>query len=488
MTRVSNSALIPYIPLDRDSKTPLYTQIYAAIHEAILSGRLAPGTQLPATRTLAAELQISRIPAVNAFDQLKAEGYLEGRSGSGTYVADPTPDAQVSPIRWLHPGPSDGATSDSADAPSQGSNRRPGAFAIDIPSVDHFPRDVFSRLIRRHAAKLDEISGDGNPDPAGSYRLREALAEYLRAARGVRCDAKQILIVSGGTMAVTISTMALTTSESTVCIEEPSHPRVREVMQATSATLIPVAVDAEGINVAALSRLGDAVRLVHVTTSPQYPLGTSMSIPRRIALSDWAHRHGAWIIEGEYHAPFRYGGRPFASLQGMDTDGRVIFAGSFSSVLFPALRLGYVIAPPDLVGDFLRIRQTIDRYSPLLYQCVLADFIKEGHFTRYLRRMRGVYLARRNALIQALHSDASDVLSLGVADGGLHVVAFLPPGINDQEVVRHASAKGLTPTALSTCYTTNASRSGLLLSFAGSDELVLKEAVQDLASVIRELR
>jgi GntR family transcriptional regulator / MocR family aminotransferase len=475
----------PLIPFDREAPEPLYRQIYNGFRSEILSGRLRPGQLLPSTRSLARDLQVSRIPVVNAFALLTSEGYIEGRLGSGTYVSACIPEEISAPIRWRplsSPLLTDGARN--GGVPTA---QKFGPFRVSLPAFDHLPRDTLARLMRRHVANLPmEFMGYG--DPAGYLPLREALATYLRAARAVNCEASQIIIVPGSHMGMRISAMALTNEDSIVCVEEPGYTLAKKALRAANATVVPVSVDDDGIDVAAIRRLGRAARLVHVTPSHQYPLGTSMSIPRRIELTDWANRQEGWILEDDYDSEFRYKGRPLSSMQGMDTGERVIYVGTFSKSLFPALRLGYVVAPASLVEAFAATRETLDLFPPILPQMMLADFMREGHFTRHLRRMRSLYQARRDVLVHALETRAGDVLTAGNTDAGLHLVAFLPPGVDDLEVVRRAALRGLFPSALSRRYATSAARSGLLLGFGASTEDVLTDAVDDLADVIRGMR
>ena len=459
----------PYIPFDRNSGVPFYRQIYDAYRTAILSGRLTPGQRVPSTRALAEELQISRIPVLHAIGQLIDEGYLEGRAGSGTYIAESSPDEQTTPIRWLPHASRASSSLKSAENTPPTSHEGVGPFRVSQPALDHFPRDAMARLTRRHALTMPaDLMSYG--DPAGYGPLRQAIAEYLRSTRAVDCDADQVIIVSGSTMGIRISAMALTNADSVVCVEEPGYADAQAALRAANATIAPIKVDAEGLDVAAVRRLGRPVKMAYITPSHQYPLGTSMSVPRRIDLANWAVANDAWILEDDYDSEFRYRGRPLSSLQGMSTGSRVVYVGSFSKVLFPALRVGYLVVPDSLVDECSRIRSSLDIFPPILTQLVLTDFLREGHLARHMRRMRAIYRARRDTLVTALSASASDVLSVGVTDAGLHLVAFLLPGIDDVEVVRRARLRGMFPTALSTCYVTSAARSGLLLGFAGSSE------------------
>jgi GntR family transcriptional regulator/MocR family aminotransferase len=486
MKAAPTAGLTPYIPFDRSSGVPFYTQIYDGYRTAILSGRLGPGQRLPSTRTLAAELRISRLPVLNAFEQLLHEGYLEGKVGSGTYVRDCIPDEVSRPMRLPRPVPAFPRRV-LALAPGAIRSRRDdgsGAFK-SLPALDHFPHETFARLIRRHADSLsDDLLAYG--DPAGYAPLREAIAAYLRTARAVDCEPEQVIIVSGSQLGLRVAAMALTTAESVACMEEPGYRGARQALAVSSANVVPIAVDREGIDVAALARIGPRAKLAYVTPSHQYPLGVSLGVSRRLELLGWAERNDSWILEDDYDSEFRYSSRTLGALQGMDTSDRVIYLGTFSKVLFPALRLGYMVVPHELVTRFVRARESLDLCSPLLYQLVLTDFLNEGHFARHLRRMRAVYLRRRDAVIAAVREYASDVLTIENTDAGLHLLAFLDPGVDDRALARRASQQGLFPGSLSSLYASTPSRSGLILGFGGSDESVLAEGVRALAGLIRD--
>jgi GntR family transcriptional regulator / MocR family aminotransferase len=487
MRRSASIGVMPIIPFDRTSQVPFYQQIYEGVRAAITSGRLMPGQRLPSTRTLAEELHISRYPVFSAFDQLLQEGYLDGKVGSGTFVRYNIPDDVNRPIGARRPAPGAASAPVAPSTPDVESEREHGTgpLAVSSPALDHFPTEIFARLIRRHLTGPPELLAYG--DPAGYGPLREAVVEYLRTARAVDCDASQVLILSGSQMGLIVSALALTTPESAVCVEEPGYPGARQALGAAGATIIPVEVDSDGIDVAALARLDRPIGLVYVTPSHQYPLGMSMGLARRLELLRWAANASAWIIEDDYDSEYRYSSRPVGSLQGMDSDGRVIYLGTFSRGLFPALRIGYMVVPRQLVERFLRVRATLDIFSPTLYQLAVNDFLREGQFARHLRRMRAIYVARRDALLGAIQEEAADVLTVGNTDAGLHVVAYLGDGIDDNDVALRAASLGVFPRALSSCYMTSAVRPGLIMGFGGSDESVLRGAITTLANLIRNL-
>ena len=475
-----------HLPLDRSSDHPIHRQIYDGLRRAILEARLSPGQRVPSTRALAEDLGVSRLPVLTAYDQLLHEGYLEGRTGSGTFVSAAIPDD------LLTPPSSPGARASARrvgrvtrSAPRPRDEGGLGPFRMSLPALDRFPHAIWARLVARRARMLrpaDMAYGD----PAGLVALRVAVAEHLRAARAVRCEVEQVLIVSGSQAAARLAATVLLGSDDRVAMEDPGSPLIRAALGAEGADVVPIPVDEEGISVAALQRRGIRVRAVYVTPSHQYPLGTSMTAARRLALLDWAHRERAWLLEDDYDSEYRYVSRPLGALQGMDAHERVIYIGTFSKVLFPALRVGYIVVPSALRQRFVDARETFDLFSPTLYQLALADFLSEGHFARHLRRMRGVYRARRDALLTGLARHCAGRLTVINADAGLHLAVLLEGGLDDRDVVRRMAARGLTATPLSSCYAAGGGGgpNGLLLGFGGSTERRLLEATRVLGQIL----
>ncbi|WP_394830411.1 PLP-dependent aminotransferase family protein [Pendulispora rubella] len=464
-----------HLPIDRASRIPIYRQIYDGLRQAILDGVLHPGQKVPSTRALAEELEVSRLPVLTAYEQLLHECYLEGRLGSGTFVSAALPDHL---LRSPAPAHRRGRIRPPPAARDYGGL---GPFRTSLPALDQFPQAVWARLVARHAHTMTRAQM-AYGDPAGVAALRDAIAEHLRAARGVRCEAEQVLVVSGSQAALRVTAAVLLARGDGVAMEEPGYPGARAALTAGGARAIPVAVDEEGLRVSTLRTRG-AMRAVYVTPSHQYPLGMSMTAARRLELLDWASRQNAWILEDDYDSDYRYVSRPLGALQGMDTQARVIYIGSFSKVLFPALRIGYVVVPPSLVPRFADARASLDLFSPTLYQLALAEFLREGHFARHVRRMRGVYMKRREALLTGLARHCAEWLSVYNADAGLHVTVLLARGINDDNLVARMAARRLTATALSACYAGRARQQGLLLGFGGSTERRLLEATRILSEI-----
>jgi GntR family transcriptional regulator/MocR family aminotransferase len=324
-------------------------------------------------------------------------------------------------------------------------------------------------------------------DPAGLLPLRAAIAEYLRTSRAVKCEPDHVLITSGSQAALRICAGVVFNQGDVVAIEEPGYPGAHAAFRADGAQLLPIPVDGEGLRVDVLTAVRRRVRAVYITPSHQYPLGSSMSAARRIALLEWAERKNALIIEDDYDSEFRYVSRPLGALHGMSEREGIVYIGTFSRVLFPSVRIGYLVAPPSLIDAFAKSSETLAMFSPTLYQLALADFLREGHFSRHLRRMRLLYRARRDALLAGLDRYCADVLTGHNADAGLHVATLLGRGINDTDALKRIAEDGLTAVSLSSCYLGPRPRQGLLLGFGGSDESQLNTATRDLGKILNGL-
>ena len=483
MRSPASPQLLALVSVDRSSPAPLHRQIYDRMRRAILEGMLRAGQRVPSTRTLAAELGVSRLPVLTAYEQLLHEGYLTGRTGSGTFVSAGLPE------ETLQPGPARAprGVRPAARAPHPRDEGGLRPFRVSLPALDAFPHALWARLVARHAHRLAPTHM-AYGDPAGLGALRSAIAEHLRTARAVRCEAEQVLVVSGSQAALRLCASVLLARGDLVAVEEPGYPGARAALAMGGAEVAPVPVDAEGMDLGALHALGPRVRAAYVTPSHHYPLGASTSAARRLALLEWAARRGAYVLEDDYDSEYRYVSRPLGAMQGMDAKGRVVYVGTFSKVLFPALRVGYLVVPPALWDAFVAAREALDIFSPTLYQLALADFLREGHFARHLRRMRAVYARRREALLDGLSRHCGELLALHNADAGLHAATLLPSGVSDVAVVRRMEARGLTATPLSSCYLGPALRQGLLLGFGGSDERALDAATRTLGELLRDAR
>lgn len=489
MSRLTTS-FVPPIALDVRSKTPLYRQIAVWFQRAIVDGQLRPGQRVPSTRALAEQLRISRIPVLGAYELLIAEGYLRPFVGAGTCVSESIPDGVFGPARR------ESVSTIEESSPLGGkrrTSRRAGAMpgpaqewlerARGCVDLTRFPLREWSRLVNRHARKLTrEVMGYS--DAMGYWPFREALAEYLGAFRGVRCDPSQVLITTGSQQGVQLAALALLDPRDPVLIEEPSYPGAQQALKAAGAQLIPVPVDHEGMNVECAIRRAGRARVAFVTPSHQFPLGVTMSAARRLELLAWAGRNGAWILEDDYDSEFRFGGSPIGSLQGVDSEARVIYIGTLSKVMAPAMRLGFVVIPRDLVRSFVMLRSASDTFAPMLYQLVMTDFIREGHFSHHLKRMRSLYAEKRSTMVTALQAEFGDTLEIVGDEAGLHVVAFLPPGISDYEVSRQSRQNGVSVGPLSPCYASQPRRNGLVLGYASMSDQQIYETVAGLKTTI----
>lgn len=491
-----------------DPVVTLHSQIHERIRGTILSGGLAPGTRLPSSRTLAGDLGVSRNTVEVAFTQLEAEGFLIRRVGAGTFVASsiPAPErlprkprmtAAPPPARPAgEPLSARGRLAVAASSRAEIWVRRTNGpfpevleqpsrrlFARGMPALSSVPLRTWRRLVAHRARHwLGESLGHGN---AAGYRpLREALVTYLATARGVVCDWRQIIILNSTQQACDLAARLLLDPGDPAWIEEPGYLGAWAALYGTGATIVPVPVDEEGLIVNAGVALAPAARLAYVTPSHQLPTGATMSLARRLALLEWADRASAWVIEDDFDSEFRYTSRPLAALQGLRADGRVIYAGTFSKVLFPALRMAYAVLPEGLVGAFTAARASIDGFSPSFMQAVMTDFITAGHLGAHIRRMRALYRERRDVLLDAVARRLAGRIEVKSADTGLHATGWLPPGTDDRDVSRRAALKDLDLPPLSRFYHTHPPVPGLLFNFANAPPADIRRGIDILATVL----
>lgn len=480
------SGISPVVTVDRQSQQPLYKQIYDGYRKAILDGGLRAGQRLPSTRVLASELGISRIPVLSAYSQLLAEGYFESRVGSGTVVSRALPQRvpAVTPAgapltrslahrkvskRVMLPANREGDYGDGGLGP----------FRFGQIAFERFPLQIWKSLVTRQARRIDAKSFKYG-DHMGLSDLREAIATHIRPTRAVRCEAQQIMIVSGSQSGLDITTRALLDAGSRVWVEEPGYTLASAVFAGHGCRTVPVHVDAEGLDVSVGLRKCRHARAALVTPSHQFPLGVTMAASRRLQLLDWAQSTGSWIIEDDYDSEFCYEALPVHSLQGLDRNARVVYIGTFSKVLFPALRLGYVVIPPDLIDRFRAIRFAMDVSPPTFLQAVLADFIREGHFSRHIRRMRAVYAERRSALIESIRHELGATAEIVGAQAGMHLAAILK-GISDREAAERAVRQRLWLAPLSSFYADEPVHRGFILGFGST-------SAEEIPSAVRRLR
>jgi len=482
------------LSLNRPSgKQELWRWLYTELRGAILDRRLKPGARMPSTRSLGMQYSLSRGTVVAAFDQLQAEGYTRTEVGSGTYVASGVPDGFLSATRK----PADLALPRSKAALSKhaqqflknvevtpASHSIGKAFRSYEPAIDLFPVDLWARVASRVLRRAPRsLYGQGNA--AGYQPLRRAVAEYVGASRGVHCSAEQIIITSGVQQALDLIGRFLLTASDQVWMEDPGYSGALHALRATSARIVPVPVDEDGLIVKAGRKLAPKAKLAYVTPANQFPMGVTMSADRRLELLRWAANANAWIIEDDYDAEYRYSGHPVAALQAIDNSGCVIYVGTFTKMLFNGLRLGFMILPERLVEAFTLARSFVDRHPATLEQAVLAEFITEGHFGHHLRRMRQNYADRIGVLKTAADKELDGVLDVVHAGAGIRTLGWLKTWKSDQDAAQKAQKLGLEVDSLSTFTMKYKQPPALMLGFASCNPAELRRGVSVLASALR---
>lgn len=441
------------ITLDSNSPLPLHQQLYEELRQAILSGRLLPGGRIPSTRSLAKSLSISRTTVTQSYDQLLSEGYLETTVGSGTFVCTQLPDDLLHSTPILSTGKITrppvklskyGAYLIETDNLTRIAEPDiPLSFRYGRPAFNEFPLRLWRKLLSRYCcSNLDWL--DYSTDNLGYKPLREAIARYLSRSRAVNCLPDQVLIINGTQQALDLIMRLLIEPDDVIALEDPGYLSARLIFQTHGAKLLPIAVDESGLVVKDLANYSNAqICLVYVTPSHQFPTGAILSLPRRLELLTWAQQTGALIIEDDYDSEYRYGDRPIPALQGLDKSDSVLYVGTFSKVLFPSLRIGYLVLPKSLVLPFARAKWLSDRHLPLLEQQVLSDFIEEGHLERHIRKMRSLYDQRRQVLVKALNVHFGEQATILGEKAGIHVMVRLHTHLSDEEIIQHAAQIGV---------------------------------------------
>ncbi|WP_417514479.1 PLP-dependent aminotransferase family protein [Minwuia sp.] len=452
------------LPLTLDGTSgPQPSRVHQALREAILSGRLTPGARLPPSRALAEQLGIRRNAVVVAYEMLLADELAESRVGSGTFVAARMPDTGAGPAA---------ATVPEIERPR-------GVFVLGRTTVDDVLQGQLRRAITRRLSHIDP-GHLGYGEPRGSLELRTRIAEHLAVARGVRCDPGNIMITSGTQHGIRLCLRSILSPGDAAWVEDPGYHAAKRALTAAGAVLVPVPVDAEGLVVAEGQARAPRARVAYVTPSHQFPMGVVMRMQRRIELLDWARAADAWIIEDDYDSEYRYGGAPLTALAGIDGSQRVIYCGTFSKVLFPGLRLGYVVLPPVLVERVLADREALDRFPPSLLEGAIADLIGNGHLSAHVRRMRARYRAARDLVVDTLNAHSGGALDVQVPEQGLHLVARLrpghPPGMGD--AVRRAAT--IHAGLLSEARLIPDPTDGFILGFSGHAMEDLREGAEKL--------
>lgn len=482
------------IHLNHSSPAPLYRQLYNVIRESILSGRFKGGLKLPSTRTIAKELHVSRNTVILAFEQLMVEGYIKGKAGAGTYVTDDIPDKLLKTENEPehpgngHPGPKSGRKLTTRPALQHfvpENNFVP--FQHGIPSVEDFPFDKW-RIIFNETLRRFPMSRLSKMDGTGYLALREAIAKYLRTYRAVNCTPEQIFIVNGSQQGLYLISRVLMKEKDNVLLEDPFYFGMRDALRSVNVNILPVPVDDEGIQIDYAIENFPEADIIYTTPSHQYPLGSTMSISRRLKLLGFAAEKKIWIIEDDYDGEFRYAGSPLPSLQGMDTHGRVIYMGTFSKILFPGLRLGYLVLPsPDLVDSFAIEKSTIDRQSPILEQLVTTEFMERGYFTSHIRKMRLLYKERQEFLVCEIRKELGDLVTVNPEASGMHVIAWLPDYLNDKKVSQALGSRNLVANPLSGSVLKHKRKPALILGYTAFDKEKIKWGVSVLKETIKLL-
>lgn len=484
------------IALSHEAVTPLYRQLYEELRRAILNGRLSPGQKLPSTRSLAKSLGISRIVATQSYEQLNDEGYLQTIVGSGTFVCAQLPDdllhsvalpseqkSRRSPIKLSPYGAGLAELNIPVTAPAD----MRVSFRYGQPAFDQFPIQLWRKLLSRHCrSSLDWL--DYATDLLGHRPLREAIAGYLSRSRAVQCELDQILIVSGTQQALDLIARLLVNPGDTIAVEEPGYLGVRQqTFLSQGAKLLPISVDESGLVVEQLAEhSNDNIKLVYVTPSHQFPTGAVLSLQRRLELLSWAQQTQSLIIEDDYDSEYRYEGQPIPALQGLQSSNTVLYIGSFSKMLFPSLRIGYLVLPQQLLPVFAHAKWLVDRQLPLLEQYVLADFIAEGCLERHVRRMRLYYDQLRQVLVQALNLYLGEQATILGENAGIHLMVQLHTKLSDEEIICRAQQVGVGIVTAKPYYLNAAPQGEFIFGYSALTVQQIELGIRSLAHVLTE--
>lgn len=477
------------LQLTRGGPIPLQRQLYDAVRDGVLSGTLGPGLALPSSRNLARTLGIGRNTVIAAYEQLLSEGFLESRVGAGTRVAAFAGNSlEGITYRQQRPARASLAALSArgrrlAATPRTVPELAGSAFVTGLPALDLFPSALWSRILARHQ-RIAAPADLGYAQPAGHCDLRAALARYLRESRGVVCEPEQIIVVCGAQGALDLAARMLLDAGDAAWIEEPGYLGARGALLAAGARLVPVPVGPDGLDAADGERLQRAARLAYVTPSFQFPLGVTMSLERRLRLIEWAARSGAWILEDDYDSEYRYTGRPLSAMQGLDGAGRVVYLGTFSKTMFPALRIGYLVVPHGLQLAFATAIRHTGHSAPLPVQAALAEFIEQGHYAAHVRRMRGVYASRHARFVKLAGRVLDGLTTLAPPAGGMQMPAWLRAGSDDRRIARSAGERGLSVSPMAGYYLGPPGPPGLYLGYAGIPDHEVEPALRTLAQVI----
>jgi GntR family transcriptional regulator / MocR family aminotransferase len=469
----------------RSRHQTLTNWLYGELRSAVLDGRLAPGARLPSSRDFASQYELSRGTIVSVLERLQAEGYVTSRVGFGTWVnrvEAPRPARQatttpayirgvISTNKRLQPW---------IDQAFVGGSH---PFRIGAPAINEFPSEVWGRIAADRGRNFGSWLKKG-ADRRGYRPLRDAIAEYLRTSRGVRCTAEQIVIVSGIQQALDLLARLLLKKGDPLWMEDPGYFGARIAFDNLGARMIPVLVNEEGLSVSVGMKICPDAKGAYVTPAHQFPLGVTMSLERRMALLSWASRTGAFVIEDDYDSEYRFEGTPLPALQSLDNHSNVIFIGSFSKTLFPDLRVGYVVLPAPLVDPFVSLRYRTDFRNSSFDQAVLCDFIVDGHLARHLRRMRNLYAERLSTLMDGAKQHLGGLLEISNVRAGLYTIGYLKNGMTSRQAEKLATAQGVEVLGVDRCILRRPDPNALLLGFGGFDELAIRRGLIRLAKAL----
>jgi GntR family transcriptional regulator / MocR family aminotransferase len=479
------------IVLDHHATVPLHQQLYLELRQAILNGRLLPRQKLPSTRAIAQSLGISRTTATQSYDRLQSEGYLDTRTGSGTYVCAQLPDDLMQsssvPVRSLSEPLNIslshyGKTLAQTPFKLQSEPTLPISFRYGRPALTDFPLKLWRKLLSRRCCSESSWL-DYTTDFQGYLPLRKAIAQYICRYRAVQCDPEQIVITNGTQQGLDLIMRLFIEPYDQMAIEDPGYLSARRIFQSHGANLVPIQVDASGLIVEQLTQFPD-LRLVYVTPSHQFPTGATLSLPRRLELLAWAQQTGALILEDDYDSEYRYGDRPIPSLQGLDQSHSVIYLGTFSKVLFPALRIGYLVLPPHLITLFAQAKWLSDRQLPMLEQQVLTDFITEGYLESHIRKMRSHYDRCRQVLVQELLTQFGDQVNIFGEKAGIHLMVRLQTQWSDEEIIERAAQAGVGLMSARSQYLDQGGNEEFIFGYGELSETQIQRGIQKLAQAI----
>jgi GntR family transcriptional regulator/MocR family aminotransferase len=491
MSKTPPQIFMPFIRLNKDDATPLYLQLYEQIRQAIFNGGLKDGERMPSTRILSAELSVSRNSVFQAYEQLMAEGFLQGKKGDGTYVCVQLSKTPHRAVKAPAPKPVAADTVKYRDKSlpdellKRDCAKEPWLpFQSAVPSVQHFPFKTWARIaagIYRNIFSLHL----GYGDTQGHLPLRQALADYLRINRSIVCTPDQILIVNGSRQAINLAAQVLLKKGDQCWMEDPGYQAARGAITRWGGKLCPVPLTRYGLDIDYAIKHYPAATFAYVTPSHQYPLGGTLPLGERLKLLQWAAKHQMWLVEDDYDSEFRYNGRPIPALKGLDDKGRVIYTGTFSKVLFPALRLGYMVLPTaEMAQQFKLVKSTIDRQNPVIDQAIVAQFMQEGHFARHLRKMRVLYKKQQDELVSLLKKHLGAYMEVDACDTGMHLVVWMLQPCDTRELAKKALNEGIILQPVADYSVRFEHNNGLVMGFTGFSTKDMELAVMKLKRLL----